>query len=271
MKSVEENSSLSCILKDVEILPFFQPIINIKTGRVFAYESLVRGRCKSTGKLISPVELFELTDSHKVSREFDQFCQRLTLESFKKYESDALLLMNINTKCIIQEMVDELMLPNLTEQMGFDPRVIGLEFIESKANSPQELISFVHQQRTKGFLIVVDDFGSEHSNIERLILLHPDIIKIDRNIIQGIDTDVYRQSILKSIVSLSEMTGAVCLAEGVETPEEVYTCVLLGVNLLQGYAIAHPAADLVALEQEALQNLKGFQHEIHDHASGYGS
>ena len=94
MKSAEENCLLSSLLQDVEIIPFFQPIINIKTGRVFAYESLVRGRCKSTGKLISPVELFELTDSHKVTREFDQLCQRLTLESFKKYESNALLLMN---------------------------------------------------------------------------------------------------------------------------------------------------------------------------------
>ncbi len=266
MKSAEENSLLFSLLEDVEIIPFFQPIINIKAGRIFAYESLVRGRCKATGKLISPVELFELADSLKVTREFDQLCQRLTLESFKKYESNALLLMNINTNCIIQEVIDELMLSNLTEQMGFDPRVIGLEFIESKANSAQELINFVQQQRESGFLIVVDDFGSEHSNIERLILLHPDIIKIDRNIIHGIDTDIYRQSILKSIVGLSEMTGAICLAEGVETPEEVYTCVLLGVNLMQGYAIAHPASDLVALEQEALQNLKGFQHEVHQRA-----
>ena len=264
-----EEKEISSILEDIEITPFFQPIICIKTGKVFAYESLVRGRSKATGALVSPAELFALTDSKALTREFDQLCQQLSLKYFKKYKSNSLLFMNIHTNCIMQETTDSLMLPNLTEQMGFNPNVIGLEFIESKAHSAHELIGFVRQQRESGFLIVVDDFGSEHSNIERLILIHPDIIKIDRNIIHGIDKDTYLQSILKSIVSLSEMTGSVCLAEGVETKEEVLTCALLGVNLLQGFAIARPAADLLALEQEALQKMAEFQRELRQHSVSY--
>ena len=158
--------------------------------------------------------------------------------------------------------MDDGVLPDLTERMGFHPSVIGLEFIESKANSSHELIYFVRQQRESGFLIVVDDFGSEHSNIERLILIHPDIIKIDRNIIHGIDKDAYRQSILKSIVSLSEMTGSVCLAEGVETEAELLTCALLGVNLLQGFAIGRPDADLKKIEKSALKKIKSCQNHL---------
>lgn len=252
---------LSSVLEDIEICPYFQPIICLKTGKIFAYEALIRGWVVDTKEPISPSELFALSDSLQLTQDFDQLCQQLALENFKEFDNnnDALLFMNIHTNCIYKESVDDGVLPDLTERMGFHPSVIGLEFIESKANSSHELIYFVRQQRESGFLIVVDDFGSEHSNIERLILIHPDIIKIDRNIIHGIDKDAYRQSILKSIVSLSEMTGSVCLAEGVETEAELLTCALLGVNLLQGFAIGRPDADLKKIEKSALKKIKSCQ------------
>mgnify|MGYP003298968430 FL=1 len=255
---------LSSVLEDIEICPYFQPIICLKTGKIFAYEALIRGWVVDTKEPISPSELFALSDSLQLTQDFDQLCQQLALENFKEFDNnnDALLFMNIHTNCIYKESVDDGVLPDLTERMGFHPSVIGLEFIESKANSSHELIYFVRQQRESGFLIVVDDFGSEHSNIERLILIHPDIIKIDRNIIHGIDKDAYRQSILKSIVSLSEMTGSVCLAEGVETDAELLTCALLGVNLLQGFAIGRPDADLKKIEKSALKKIKSCQNHL---------
>lgn len=255
---------LSSVLEDIEICPYFQPIICLKTGKIFAYEALIRGWVVDTKEPISPSELFALSDSLQLTQDFDQLCQQLALENFKEFDNnnDALLFMNIHTNCIYKESVDDGVLPDLTERMGFHPSVIGLEFIESKANSSHELIYFVRQQRESGFLIVVDDFGSEHSNIERLILIHPDIIKIDRNIIHGIDKDAYRQSILKSIVSLSEMTGSVCLAEGVETEAELLTCALLGVNLLQGFAIGRPDADLKKIEKSALKKIKSCQNHL---------
>ena len=109
-----EEKEISSILEDIEITPFFQPIICIKTGKVFAYESLVRGRSKATGALVSPAELFALTDSKALTREFDQLCQQLSLKYFKKYKSNSLLFTNIHTNCIMQETTDSPMLPNLT-------------------------------------------------------------------------------------------------------------------------------------------------------------
>lgn len=256
---------LNSVLEDVDVYPVFQPIICLRSGKVFAYEALIRGGVRDTGESIAPGELFALTDSLHLTQDFDQLCQQLAMESFKNYteDTDSLLFMNIHTNCIYKESVDEGHLPNLTEKMGYHPSIIGLEFIESKANSAHELIYFVRQQRDTGFLIVIDDFGSEHSNIERLILIHPDIIKIDRNIISGIDKDPYRQSILKSIVSLSEMTGSVCLAEGVETTEEVLTCALYGVNLFQGYAIAKPDKDIMKLEKKAIKKIHDYREKLH--------
>lgn len=263
-KQLGDKDSIAEIFEDIDVVPFFQPIICLKTGKVFAYESLIRGRSRIDNSLISPKELFSLTDSLHVTADFDRLCQHKALEYFKKFSSSSLLFMNIHTNCIYSGSKDHQELPNLTEEMGFNPNVIGLEFIESRAHSARELINFVKKQRESGFLIVVDDFGSEHSNIERLILIHPDVIKIDRNIVHDIDKDTYRQSILKSIVSLSEMTGSVCLAEGVETPEELVTCALFGVNLLQGYEIAKPNSDLKKLEKQALDKIKFYREKIYE-------
>ncbi|AEE16296.1 EAL domain-containing protein [Treponema brennaborense] len=245
------------ILNQKHIRSYFQPIVCLKTGQIFAYEALVRGIHPDYDTVISPSELFAAADAQNVSAEFDKICQQSALEYFSSFRknSHSLLFMNINTSLISPDDVSTSSIQVMTRKMGFDPCYVGLELIESRAASADDLISFVEHYRESGFLIVIDDFGCEHSNMERLIQIRPDIIKIDRSIIAGIESDVYRQSILKSIHMLSEMTGSLCLAEGVETVEEVVTCYLYGVDLFQGYAIARPDADLQLLETETLRTI----------------
>ena len=214
--------------------------------------------------VILPDELFAVADAENITEQFDQVCQLSAMEYFKEFSkmSNALLFMNINTSCIPPSDSSLQDLYSMTEKMGFDPTEIGLELIESRAKSVQDLIDFVSRQRENGFLIVADDFGTEHSNMERLIQIKPDIIKIDRNIISGIEKDAYRQSILKSIHSLAEMTGSLCLAEGVETEEEIVTCYMFGVDLFQGFAIARPAGDLEALEKQTLLRIEELRKKL---------
>lgn len=246
------------------IQSWFQPIVCLKTGRIFAYEALIRGIVPDSDMVILPDELFAVADAENITEQFDQVCQQSAMEYFKEFSktSDALLFMNINTSCIPPSDSSLQDLHSMTEKMGFNPTEIGLELIESRAKSVQDLIDFVSRQRENGFLIVADDFGTEHSNMERLIQIKPDIIKIDRNIISGIEKDAYRQSILKSIHSLAEMTGSLCLAEGVETEEEILTCYMFGVDLFQGFAITRPAGDLEALEKQTLLRIEELRKKL---------
>ncbi len=257
--------SLRDIIRDECICTHFQPIISLKTGTIFAYEALVRGYCDSMESLIYPCELFEKALEEQVSVEFDRLCRQKALERYSGFQngSTSMIFININTSEVgvcLRENQPHISL--VTRQMGFDPRHVGLELLESKALSSEDLIDFVHHYRKSGFLIVVDDFGCEHSNLDRLIQIHPDIIKIDRNIISGIQDDAYRQSILKSIRSLAEMTGALCLAEGVETIEELKTCHLLGVDLFQGFIIARPHENIEKLDALTKQRITELQTEI---------
>lgn len=263
MEPIACTFDLSDIIKNEHISTFFQPIVNLKTGTIFAYEALVRGLGINSEHLITPCELFDQADRETCSLEFDRLCRKKALESFQKFTltSNAMMFMNINT-AVINNNEEKTHISTITQQMGFNPERIGLELVESPAHSPQELIDFVSHYRKSGFLIVIDDFGCKQSNLDRLIQIHPDVIKIDRSIISGIESDPYRQSILKSIHSLAEMTGALCLAEGVETLPEIITCHLLGVDLFQGFAIACPSPDLINLEKATMAQIHAVQMEL---------
>ncbi|HOC29968.1 MAG TPA: EAL domain-containing protein [Treponemataceae bacterium] len=262
---MKSNVRVLEIMEKEQICTFFQPIISLKTGSVFAYEALVRGVLPDSPDLITPCELFSRAREETVSHEFDRLCRKKALEQFRSFHttSTALLFMNINTAIIgTGDDMDSPHISTITRQMGFVPEHVGLELIESRAHSADDLITFVNRYRSSGFLIVIDDFGCEHSNIDRLIQIHPDIIKIDRTLISGIADDPYRQSIIKSIRSLAQMTGALCLAEGVETIDEIRACHVLGVDLFQGFAIACPSPDLETLEQHTRTRIREVQHSI---------
>ncbi len=256
---------LNDILENETVCTFFQPIISLKTGSIFAYEALVRGFSGDSTALIAPCDLFARADKETKSVEFDRLCRKKAFETFRSFHgsSDAMMFLNVNTSVIGANDSERPHIGTIAHQMGFDPSFIGLELIEARAHSSDSLIDFVRHYREAGFLIVIDDFGCEQSNIDRLIQIHPDIIKIDRSIISEIETDPYRQSILKSIHSLAEMTGALCLAEGVETMEEIKVCHLLGVDLFQGFAIACPAPDLADLEKRTMRRIGDIQREVH--------
>lgn len=265
MQGIDEPFSLRDIMARERLTIFFQPIVNLKTGAIFAYEALVRGLKDGSDELIPPRDLFAAAEREALSMDFDRLCRKKALEAYGKFnrEDRPLMFMNINTSEISYDERNNPHIHVITRQMGFSPRAIGLELIESPSRSPGELVDFVHRYRESGFLIVIDDFGCEHSNIDRLIQIHPDIIKIDRNVIEGIEFDAYRQSILKSIHSLAEMTGSLCLAEGVETLEEIKTCHTLGVDLFQGFEIACPAPDLPDLEARTREKIEKLQDAVH--------
>ncbi len=261
---------LQDIIKSERLCTYFQPIVSLKTGTIFAYEALVRGLTVDSPDLIAPHDLFQEADRITKAAEFDRLCRKKALESFRRFhnESSAMMFMNINTSAIGHRGDEKPHISTITHQMGFDPKNIGLELVESRSQSSDDLIEFVNRYRDSGFLIVVDDFGCEQSNIDRLIQIHPDIIKIDRCLISGIESDPYRQSILKSIHSLAEMTGSLCLAEGVETIDEIRACHELGIDLYQGFAIAYPSPDLPTLERETEERIKVVQEEVRELSLG---
>ena len=95
--------------------------------------------------------------------------------------------------------------------------------------------------RRMGALISVDDAGSGYSTLTHILMLAPDIIKLDRELITGIDLDPVRRALVTSLVSFAGETGAKILAEGIENADELETVRSLGVLFGQGFHLARPA------------------------------
>ena len=116
--------------------------------------------------------------------------------------------------------------------------------VETESAKDQDhLKSILQYYRDQGYKIALDDVGEGYSNLNMLIELRPDIIKVDRNIIQNIHKDSFKQSIYKALSALARDSGIAILAEGIETPYELEVIEELGVDYMQGYYFCKPQAE----------------------------
>jgi EAL domain-containing protein (putative c-di-GMP-specific phosphodiesterase class I) len=231
------------VLLDRELVEVhFQPIFSIREKKMIGFEGLSRGIHPISGKLIPPLPLLKLAKDADLTLELDRLFRKKILETFKfscPPPHDLILSLNFETS-VLDEEIGTLQLIQLCRQLNLNPSNIVIEILESKVRSVEALAKFVHIHREHGFLVALDDVGKGHSNLDRIPVIQPDVIKIDRSLVTNLQDDYYRQEIFKALIHLSQKIGAVALAEGVETEEETLTCLELGADLLQGYYFSKP-------------------------------
>ncbi len=221
----------------------FQPIVSFRKKTIAGYEGLIRGIHPGSGAIVSPLELFFLAAQSGQTLELDRLCRKKVLETFRPMavlRPDCFLSLNFESSIIDQGVVGSGALLSQVTAAGLKPSSISLEIIESDVKDVNELQKFIQIYRDHGFMIALDDVGAGHSNLNRIPLLKPDILKVDRYLVQNIQKDFHKQEVFKSLVGLSHKLGAVTLAEGIETPEEALTVMELGTDMIQGYFFSKP-------------------------------
>jgi EAL domain-containing protein (putative c-di-GMP-specific phosphodiesterase class I) len=218
-------------LTDAEIGVAFQPIVDMWTGRLFAHEALVR--CKRAEYTAPPV-LFE----HAVKEHACGRLGRKIRDAAFDTCGDVALFVNLHP----EELVDRwLVRPD--DPIGFHKRLVYLEITESATMAYLELCQSVLKElcvRTNARL-VIDDFGAGYSNLERLVLLEPAVVKLDLALVRDIHRVRRKQVVTRHMISLCKELGATVVAEGVETIEELQCIRDLGVDFAQGYLLARPS------------------------------
>ena len=228
------------LLQEELVFYHFQPIYSARSGRVAAYEALMRVDLPT---LHSPAQVMQL--AHETGRLYE--IERITVfhssEIFQRMQaqgllqSDALLFVNsIANVSLTVEDVEEYaqrypellkrLVVEITEQEDLDRACL-----ERKRNIPGFSGSFA-----------LDDYGSGYSNELNLLELSPRYIKIDISIVRGIDSDRDKQQIVSNIVAYAHARSMQLIAEGIETEAQLRTVIGLGVDLLQGYYLSRPAA-----------------------------
>lgn len=230
----------------------FQPIISLKKKAIIGVEGLARPRETVSGRSITPLDLFAWASRRGQTVALDRLCRRKALASFSRMASapqSPLLFLNFESSVLDQGVLGSGVLTRAVSECGLEPGQIVIEINESKVADVAALARFVEVHRDQGFLFALDDLGAGFSNLDRIGLLKPEIMKLDRSLIVGIERDFHKQELFKSLVGLGRRVGSLVLAEGVETEEEVSVCVDLGADMVQGFFFGRPAAaDRLSLE-----------------------
>ncbi len=219
----------------------FQPIVDIRTGSVFAYEALVRGTDgQSAGEVLSGID-------PDMIYKFDQACRVKAIEL-----AGALFAPDDAAKLSINFMPNAVYEPNAciraslsaARRVGFDPARLMFEFTEN-----EQMVDVAHVRhiieayQARGFTTAIDDFGAGYAGLGLLADLRPDMLKLDMALIRGIDSSAARRTIVSSVVRMADALGIQCIAEGVETAAELETLREIGLRLCQGYLLARPAVE----------------------------
>ena len=221
------------VLDDPDVLSLaFQPIIDLSSGAAVAVEALARFNVTP----VRPPDMW-FADAHAAGLgvDLEMLAVNRALEQVPLLPAGVAISINVGPETMVS--------PQLARAMahaGAD-RVV-LELIEDKAfHAYPKLPGALRSMRTRGVRIAVDDAGSGGSRPTRMLNLAPDFIKVDRELIFGIDLDPVRRSLVASLVRFASETGAEVLAEGVETRDELDAVRALGVRFGQGYFLGRPA------------------------------
>lgn len=227
-----------------DLLAYFQPIYSLRDSRVIGVEALLRPVGPGDA-FLAPALLFEHADNIGLLLDLERAARYVALRRYAATPPDnrPILFLNFSAKLLDSGSLDPGLIVRSARDFGVEPGSVALEIVESAVRSQHELTEFARRNRESGFLITLDDFGSSHSNLDRVTLVRPDIIKVDRSIIAGVATSHMQQSVLRSIVHLARSIGALTLAEGLEHYEDLVSCVRAGVDLGQGFLLGRPAED----------------------------
>lgn len=234
-------------------MPFtmaFQPIVDTETGRPFAYEALVRGLDGATAASV----LARVNDVNRYS--FDQACRVKAIESALAaglMDGDARLSINFLPNAVYSPMACIQLTMRTANAAGLPIDRLIFEFTENEAmGSPEHVASIIDTYKRIGFSVAIDDFGAGHSGLGMFARFVPDEIKLDMELVRGIDGDARRRVIVGSVVRMCRELDTLLIAEGVETSAEATTLRDLGVKYHQGYWYARPALNrLPEIRQEA--------------------
>lgn len=244
---MNETSLIKNILDEKNIITVFQPIISLKEMRIVGFEALSRGICSDNGSIVMPSELFELAREEDCDLELDRLCRKTAMKAFKSIPDykKFMLFLNLDTSVIDKiDVENSAYTKDLTDEEELNYSSISLEIVESKIDNNQNLIRFVDNYKKLGYCVSLDDFGAMHSNMNRIILSKPNIIKIDMGLIRNINTNYYQQAIITSIIDIAKKTGALTLAEGLENIDDIMKSYELGIDLYQGFFLHRPCVDI---------------------------
>jgi len=223
-------TGLSAVLRTGEIFAVFQPMIDLRHQRVFAYEALVRS---TSEHFRGPTSLFDAAIASRCCGMLGRVVREIATESCP----DATLFLNVHPREFEEEW---LVKPDDPVFSHHHP--IFLEITEAAPIA--DLMtgkSVIAELRSKSISFAIDDLGVGYSNLKNIAELAPDIVKLDRGLVADLSTEPRMRILVSALVQLCDDLGARVVAEGVESEDEALALMDTGAHFAQGYYYGRPS------------------------------
>lgn len=236
LEDLENDRVVRDILDNNKFVYHFQPIVNAKTGEIYAYEALMRSNAE---KRLSPPVI--LQSAERMNRLYD--IEKHTMfnvvnyvrENKDKFEGRKIFINSIPGYQLNDE--DRAELYQIIKDSNCK---VVVEFTEETEIDDPGLARLKENYRSTDIETAIDDYGSGYSNVNNLLRYMPKYVKIDRMLITEIENNPQKQHFVRDIIEFAHDNDIVALAEGVETTQEMRKAIELGVDLIQGYYTAKP-------------------------------
>lgn len=221
----------------------FQPVYDVRSGRVVGFEALTRWHHPERGP-ISPAEFIALAEETSLIVPVGQYALRKACEALTGLDSAAhrALWIGVNVSArqlAVPDFVDLLL--ERAERQGVDPTRIKLEITESLTLDYKHVAAMIQRCHAAGLQVALDDFGTGYSSLGHLHQLHFDVVKIDQALTRSMFDDPRSGALMNAIIATIHAIGAEAVVEGVERLEQARELAQRGVRYLQGWLIGKPA------------------------------
>ncbi len=254
----EVAAAIAKVAASGALVSVFQPIYDLQSGRPRGYEALVRPMPGSG--FADAGELFTAAESVGRTVELDLASLTTSLTSFAKLALPGSLTLNLSPRTLETDDFSVHSVVQLLRRHGVDPGRVVLELTERESvQAMDRLIRAVDSCRAAGMRVAADDVGAGNAGLRLLSQIRFDIVKIDLSLVQGGAVKATSEEVVRTLKDLADRWGALVIAEGIETAEQLTFVRSLGIRAGQGYLLGRPVErpSVDAIDIEALTRTSG--------------
>lgn len=253
------------IVENELLYPVYQPIVSLRDGEVMGYEALSRISLENC--LINTEEFFHMAQKLDSLWRVEALCRRKSLQNALDKRAGVKLFLNVDPDVIKDPQFKEGITCQFLRRYKLMPEDIVFEITERNSIHDEEAFrGVIRHYQNQTFQIAIDDFGNGYAGMNRICALEPEYIKIDMEIVRGIDKDNLKKSLVESMIQFCKKNEIYLIAEGIETREEMLTLIKLGVPYGQGYYLLRPQPRMREISPE----LKDYICSAYDGVCSYG-
>jgi EAL domain-containing protein (putative c-di-GMP-specific phosphodiesterase class I) len=239
---VSQSTWLRELIDSRRYTSVLQPIVYAKDPeRVFAREALLRG-AERDGSVVHAHYLFEVARGCGMLVDLDLAARDSAIETMTRAGHPEALFVNLTPSAIDDPLAALAHTVRCIDRLNLAHERVVFEVVESEhAPDVVHLRGLLATYRDAGFRVALDDVGAGYSSLNRLHQLRPDFIKLDMDLVRGVDRDPYKALIARKTIEIATELGILTIAEGIETPGELEWAQEHGAAFVQGFATGRPS------------------------------